>query len=73
MDYSLVSCFKEVLWVDVHGGDFQSKVDSQAPFRFGAAFVAVVVFLAAFAVPEKPSHLASICEQHNPVIACQVW
>ncbi len=24
-------------------------------------------------VPENPEHLASMCERHNPVNACQVW
>ena len=23
--------------------------------------------------PEKPSHLASICEKYNSSVACQVW
>tara|TARA_Y100001968_G_C18934762_1_gene515937 strand:+ start:171 stop:395 length:225 start_codon:yes stop_codon:yes gene_type:complete len=24
-------------------------------------------------VPEKPSHVASICEKYNSSVACQVW
>ena len=24
-------------------------------------------------IPEKPTNLASICEKHNPELACQVW
>ncbi len=24
-------------------------------------------------VPERPSHLASICEKYNSSVACQVW
>ena len=24
-------------------------------------------------VPERPDQLASICEKHNPAVACRVW
>ena len=33
------------------------------------AFLCCAVVL----VPERPEQLASICERHNPEIACQVW
>ncbi len=39
------------------------------------SFVMLLVFISigiCFA-PERPHQLASICEKHNPVIACQVW
>ena len=37
-------------------------------------FIALTAVMAAvFMVPESPEQLASICEKHNPVIACQVW
>ncbi len=31
------------------------------------------ISLAILLVPEKPQEMASICERHNPAIACQVW
>ena len=31
-----------------------------------------LIFAFIFA-PEKPAELASICERHNPEIACKVW
>ena len=33
----------------------------------------LLVMTAVLFVPEKPHQLASICERHNPVVACQVW
>ncbi len=33
---------------------------------------AFMVF-AVFTAPESPEQLASICERHNPILACQVW
>ena len=38
--------------------------------------VFVPFFLMMFAIvfaPESPQQLASICERHNPEIACRVW
>ena len=36
--------------------------------------IAAVCFLLCIAVvPEKPNHLASICQKYNPSVACQVW
>ena len=34
---------------------------------------ATFFFLCIFAVPEKSSNLASICEKYNSSLACQVW
>ena len=29
--------------------------------------------LCIFFVPERPTHLASICEKYNSAVACEVW
>ena len=36
-------------------------------------FFSIFFLLCVIAVPEKPSHLASICEKYNSSSACQVW
>ena len=33
----------------------------------------ICFLLCIFSLPEKPSHLASICEKYNSPVACQVW
>ena len=36
--------------------------------------IASISFLLCIAfVPEKPTNLASICQKHNSIAACQVW
>tara|TARA_B100000965_G_scaffold363104_1_gene345595 strand:+ start:288 stop:536 length:249 start_codon:yes stop_codon:yes gene_type:complete len=36
--------------------------------------IASICFLCCIVlVPEKPTHLASICEKHNSSVACEVW
>ena len=36
--------------------------------------LASISFLLCIAlVPEKPAHLASICEKYNTSVACEVW
>ena len=37
-------------------------------------FLASIFFLlCVIVVPERPSHLASMCEKYNSSVACQVW
>ena len=33
----------------------------------------LIIMFAFFLAPESPQQLASICERHNPEIACRVW
>ena len=53
----------------------KSKVERRQNwnFTFNCVVPLALVMAAAFLGPEKPHQLASICERHNPVIACQVW
>ena len=32
-----------------------------------------LIFFAICLAPEQPEQMASICQKHNPVVACQVW
>tara|TARA_B100001250_G_scaffold285645_1_gene247717 strand:- start:405 stop:629 length:225 start_codon:yes stop_codon:yes gene_type:complete len=36
-------------------------------------FVSILFLLCIIILPEKPSHVASICEKYNSSLACQVW
>ena len=36
-------------------------------------FASICFLLCIVFVPEKPSHLASICEKYNSIAACEVW
>ena len=38
------------------------------PLIASICFLMCIVF-----VPERPTHLASICEKYNSVMACKVW
>ena len=38
------------------------------PFIASICLLMCIVF-----VPERPTHLASICEKYNSVMACKVW
>ncbi len=55
-----------------HSNDNQGLVwdfGSVSPFL-------VVLSLITFAMicaPERPDYQASICQKHNPVVACEVW
>ena len=33
----------------------------------------ICIMFAGFFAPEQPSQLASICEKHNSINACQIW
>ena len=45
----------------------------QSSFTNSVAMAIVCLTFVTVFVPENPEHLASICEKHNPAIACRVW
>ncbi len=42
-------------------------------FKAHSLLALICLFVAIIFAPERPQDLASICERHHPVIACQVW
>lgn len=54
--------------------DFSSSIlDRKHDWKYSFFIAFAAVMAAVFIVPESPEQLASICEKHNPAIACQVW
>ena len=47
--------------------------EPQSGFRVTFAMALICLCVVTVFVPESPDHLASICEKHNSVVACQVW
>lgn len=45
----------------------------QTGFAFGFVLAAALLTGAMLLAPEQPEQQGSICERHNPVLACQVW
>ncbi|HGY5548792.1 MAG TPA: serine protease inhibitor [Prochlorococcus sp.] len=45
----------------------------QTGFAFGSVLAAALLTGAMLLAPEQPERQGSICERHNPVLACQVW
>ena len=54
-------------------GAYRSTRQSRSCVKLSLAMALLCMSYAIFFVPEKPNQLASICEKHNSVIACQVW
>ncbi len=50
-------------------GSFETKIADFLRVTVGLSCILLCIVF----VPEKPSHLASICERHNSPLACQVW
>ena len=48
-----------------------NKPQNRFNVSFAMAFVCLT--LITILVPEQPEHLASICQKHNSLVACQVW
>ena len=50
-------------------------LENQKNIIFKLRFLMVFVFFtcAICLAPDNPEHLASICQRHNSVNACQVW
>ncbi len=44
-----------------------------SPLRCSFVIVLASLVSALVLAPERPEQLASICERHNSVMACQVW
>ncbi len=42
-------------------------------WNFGFVIVLILMACAMILAPDSPEELASICERHNPTIACEVW
>ena len=51
----------------------KSSIKFKNAWSWRIAFALVCLTFAMVLVPESPQKLASICERHNPTIACQVW
>ncbi len=47
--------------------------DKEHFWKFSLMIPLLTLSFAVFFVPESPDQLASICEKHNSVTACQVW
>ncbi len=53
--------------------DVRAISELQSSFRITFAIALACFAFVAIFVPERPDQLASICEKHYSVIACQVW
>ena len=52
----------------------QSTKEKKRNQNFLKPILASICFLMCIAfVPERPTHLASICEKHNSAVACKIW
>ena len=51
----------------------RSIIDDQSNLILPVLLVGCFMSFAFLFAPERPEQLASICQRHNPVLACQVW
>tara|TARA_B100000700_G_C14829411_1_gene753777 strand:- start:36 stop:254 length:219 start_codon:yes stop_codon:yes gene_type:complete len=42
-------------------------------YGFGCISAFLFLIFAVFFASDQPEQLGSICEKHNPVVACRVW
>jgi len=79
VDYLVMSasCLKPSL-NSIHGASKFSKhkrlrVKKKNQNMIKSLFASIFFLLCIIVLPEKPSHVASICEKYNSSLACQVW
>ena len=49
------------------------SVERKNPNLIKPLLASICFLLCIVLVPQKPSHVASICEKYNSSVACQVW